>query len=218
MGWSDGFEGLNRMEPALRAALEQSAKRVTLPAGATVFAPGMSAENMILVLRGTVRVQHVSEGGRQIVLYRVQAGESCIMTTACLMAHETYSAEGVTETETEAALIPRGLFDRLVAESPVFRAVVFEAYARRMSDLFLLIDDVAFQRMDIRLAQKLLDLADCDGSVSITHQRLAEELGTAREVVSRQLQEFRRRNLVTVARGAIGLSNMAALRALAGSA
>ena len=99
-----------------------------------------------------------------------------------------------------------------------FRAFVFDAYARRITDLFLLLDEVAFQRIDVRLAQKLLDLARGGDSIAATHQQLAAELGTAREVVSRQLQEFRRRGLVAAARGETLIRDRAGLKALADSA
>ena len=102
MGWTEGFEKLRGLDPALLTRLEQAGTRITAPAGMVVFGPGAQPEQMMLVLDGCVRVQHVSEGGRQIVLYRVQGGESCIMTTACLMAHEAYAAEGIVETQTEA--------------------------------------------------------------------------------------------------------------------
>lgn len=215
MSWASEIEGLNRIEPSARDTLERDSRRVTVPAGTVVFGPGAQADNLIVVLRGAVRVQHVSENGRQIVLYRVNPGETCIMTTACLMAHEAYSAEGVTETEVDAVMVPRRTFDTMIGLSSDFRTFVFDAYAQRMTDLFLLIEDVAFQRMDIRLAQKLLDLSKGAGSVGTTHQQLAAELGTAREVVSRLLQEFRRRGLITSARGEIVLNDPNGLKKLA---
>jgi CRP/FNR family transcriptional regulator len=214
MGWSDGLEILRTLSADDRRQLEAAARRVSVPSGTTVFAPGASAEHMMLVLSGSVRVQHVSESGRQIVLYRVQAAETCIMTTSCLMTHDAYSAEGVTETEVEAVMVPRRTFDALLGTAPAFRALVFDSYAKRLTDLFLVIEDVAFQRMDIRLAQKLLAL-EANGRVEITHQQLAVELGSAREVVSRLLQDFRRRGLVSGARGEIVLADRVGLERLA---
>lgn len=213
MGWSDGLEILRGLSPDDRRQLEAAARRVSVPPGTVVFHPGASADHMLLVLKGSVRVQHTSESGRQIVLYRVQAAETCIMTTSCLMTRDAYSAEGVTETEVDAVMVPRGAFDALLATAPAFRAMVFDSYARRLTDLFLVIEDVAFQRLDIRLAQKLLALADGD-RVAITHQQLAVELGTAREVVSRVLQDLRRRGLVAGARGEIVLADPAGLARL----
>jgi len=215
MAWLDAFPALAGMTPEHRAQLDRAGRVMRAPAGATVFSPGSLAENLLLLVSGRVRVQHLSETGRQIVLYRIHAGESCVMTTACLMAHEAYSAEGIAETDCEAVAIPRRAFDDLVATSAPFRAFVFDAYARRITDLFLLLDEVAFQRIDIRLAQKLIDLARESGRVEATHAQLATELGSAREVVSRQLQEFRRRGLIEVARGKIALADRAGLDRLA---
>jgi CRP/FNR family transcriptional regulator len=165
----------------------------------------------LLLLDGTVRVQQVAENGREIVLYRVRAGESCVLTTACLLAYEDYLAEGITESMVRAAAIPRDVFEDLIASSTVFRRFVFTAYSRRITDLFVIIEEVAFGRIDIRLAQKLLQIGGDSGHVRLTHSQLATELGTAREVVSRQLQEFHRRGWVTAGRGEITLDDPAAI-------
>ncbi|MCA8879611.1 MAG: Crp/Fnr family transcriptional regulator [Rhodobacteraceae bacterium] len=215
--WTDRFPALADMSPELKRQLAEDGRVVRAPAGTVIFAPGMPADNFLLVVSGVVRVQHLSESGRGIVLYRVNAGESCVLTTACLMAHEAYSAEGISETAVEAVMLPRRAFDALVAASASFRGFVFDAYSRRITDLFLLLDEVAFQRIDARLAQKLLDLARDGDSLQATHQQLADELGTAREVVSRQLQEFRRRGLVAASRGAVEIRDRAGLQALAAS-
>ena len=159
-------------------------------------------------------MQQVSEGGREIVLYRVHAGESCVLTTACLLAYEEYSAEGFTETEVEAVAIPKSVFDDLIASSKEFRRFVFTAYSKRITDLFLVIEEVAFRRVDIRLAQKLLELAGDSATLHATHQQLATELGTAREVVSRLLQDFQRRGWVSLSRGSVELTEKAGLREL----
>lgn len=212
MPWQSRFPDLDALTPDQRGLLARHAVVARVPAGTVVFGPGDPADNLLLLVEGTVRVQHLSEGGRLIVLYRVQAGESCVLTTACLMAQDAYTAEGVAETDAQAVMIPRDTFDALVGGAPAFRRLVFDAYARRISDLFLLIDEVVFQRIDTRLAGKLVELSGGSGTVQVTHQQLADELGTAREVISRQLQEFQRRGWITLARGVIGLSDLAALR------
>jgi CRP/FNR family transcriptional regulator, anaerobic regulatory protein len=200
--WIDRFAGLARLPADLRDALVQGSSTVAVPAGTQVFAAGQSADNLLLLLSGTVRVQQRSDTGREVFLYRVNAGESCVLTTACMIADEDYAAEGVAETDVTAVAIPRATFDDLAGRSPVFRSFVFRAYSRRIADLFALIDDIVFRRMDVRLAERLLDLAR-DGSVHATHQVLAAELGTAREVISRTLAEFQRRGWVEQARGEI---------------
>ena len=174
-----------------------------MPMGTVAFGPGKRAEALLLMLKGSVRVQQVSDAGREIVLFRIQAGESCVLTAACLLAGQAYAAGGIAETDIEAVAIPQEVFDDLVARAPAFRNFVFSAYSKRMTDLFFLIDEIAFQRMDIRLAQKLLDLSQGQDSLRITHQQLSVELGTAREVVSRQLLEFQRRGWVAQARGVV---------------
>jgi CRP/FNR family transcriptional regulator len=213
--WTARFPALDALAPAVRETLRSRSTVVTLPLGARVFGTGSKAENLLLLLEGTVRVQQLSAEGREIVLYRIHAGDSCVLTTACLLADESYAAEGIAETRAVAAVIPRAVFDELVATSPEFRRFVFRAYARRIAELFVTIEEIAFRRLDIRLAQKLLDLAPAGDRLRITHARLAAELGTAREVISRQLGEFQRRGWVGLARGEIALRDRAALAALA---
>lgn len=209
--WIDRFQGLSQLPADLRRQLTQGSQLVALTQGTQVFAPGAPAHNLLLLLQGTVRVQQVSDSGREVVLYRVNAGESCVLTTACMLSFDTYAAEGIAETDVRAVAIPRATFDRLVADSPVFREFVFTAYSRRITDLFSLIDDIVFQRMDVRLASRLLDLAGDSDHIRATHATLATELGTAREVVSRTLAEFHRRGWVDQERGKVILTAKAAL-------
>ncbi len=216
MNWIERFAGLARLDPPTQDILSSQSAIIDVDAGTTIFGPGNSPEHMLFLLEGTVRVQQVSDTGHEIVLYRIQAGQSCVLTTACLLAYDDYSAEGITETTVQAAAIPRGVFDDLVAQSKPFRDFVFAAFSKRITDLFLMVDEVAFQRIDVRLADRLLVLAEGKDRVSTTHQKLSVELGTAREVVSRQLQEFQRRGWVEQARGVVDLVDQDALARLAG--
>lgn len=216
--WINQFKGLSRLPDDIRLELERGSKIVSVPAGTQIFAPGQTADNLWLLLEGTVRVQQHSETGRDIFLYRVHAGESCVLTTACMLAFEDYAAEGTAETDVKAAAIPRKIFDDLVAKSPVFREFVFTAYSRRITDLFTLIDDIVFQRMDVRLASRLLELADDQDVVHATHAVLGTELGTAREVISRTLVEFQRRGWVEQSRGEVRLVGKHGLERLVKSA
>jgi CRP/FNR family transcriptional regulator len=212
--WVERFAGIARLENTTKDVLRNGSKIVDVPKGTTIFGPGNSPENMLFLLDGTVRVQQVSETGHEIVLYRIHAGESCVLTTACLLTYEHYSAEGICETPVQAAAIPRGLFDDLVAQSKPFRDFVFAAFSKRITDLFLMIDEVAFQRLDVRLADRLIELSDGRDTVSTTHQKLSIELGTAREVISRQLQEFQRRGWIALSRGSVDLLDRTALEKL----
>lgn len=215
--WTAHFPGLARLDTPVRHTLARHGQVMDVPRDTVIFGPGKSPEHMLFLIDGTVRVQQLSESGREIVLYRINAGESCVLTTACLLAHDDYAAEGIAETDSRAAAVPRQLFDDLVARSPDFRAFVFAAFSKRITDLFLVIDEVAFQRMDVRLAQKLLGLGAAGDSVQTTHQKLAVELGTAREVISRQLQEFQRRGWIAQGRGTVRLLDRPSLAGLAGT-
>ncbi len=215
--WIDRFPGLAALAPEIRDRLTGATTVIELPAGTVIFGPGHPPDSLLLLLEGRVRVQQVTEGGREIVLYRVHSGESCVMTTACLLAFEDYTAEGIAETDLQAAAIPRATFDDGMAVSPAFRRFVFAAYSKRITDLFLTIEEIAFTRLDARLAAKLLELSDNAGTpiLKATHGALASELGTVRESVSRQMAEFARRGWVEQRRGAVVLADRDALRAFA---
>lgn len=213
--WIDQFKGLARLPEPVRKKLIERSRVVEVRAGTHIFGPGNIPDNLLLLLDGTVRVSQTSEKGREIVLYRVEAGQSCVLTTACLLAHEAYAAEGVAESDIRAVSIPRAVFDELITASSQFRDFVFAAYARRITDLFRVIDDVAFGKIDVRLAERLIDLAGDAPALKVTHQQLATELGTAREVISRQLSDFQKRGWVEQSRGRIVLSDQGALERLA---
>jgi CRP/FNR family transcriptional regulator len=216
-GWLAAFPALDRLDPASRLALLKTARLLTLPAGTIAFRSGSACDTFVLVLAGSVRVQMLSETGREIVLYRVESGETCILSTACLMGRLDYPAEAIAETEVRAALIPQAAFLDLLGLSAAFREFVFSAYGRRLADLMAVVEEVAFRRVDLRLARFLVDRADASGGLSLSHQEVATELGTVREVVSRQLKEFERRGWITLDRRRILVRDAASLGRLAGA-
>ncbi|WP_372400095.1 Crp/Fnr family transcriptional regulator [Azospirillum sp. HJ39] len=209
------FPALARLEPDRAAYLDTAGRRVEVPRGTVLFRAGDRCHTFLMVLDGTVRVQMTSETGREIVLYRVARGETCIVTTACLLTDAPYGAEAVAETDIDAVALAAGPFHELVARSAAFRDFVFASFGTRLTGMMMLIEEVAFGRIDLRLARFLADRRDAAGGLDITHQALAVELGTAREVVSRQLKEFERRGLVALSRGRIQVPDPAALLALA---
>ena len=215
--WTERFQGTAALPRPVRDRLLDHARIMRFPAGKTVFNPDNIPDSLMFLVDGTIRVSQSSEGGRDIVLYRVEAGDSCVLTTACMLAEEAYNAEGTAETDVVAVILPRVSFDRLVAEELAFRTFVFNAYSRRLIDLLRVVDDVAFGRIDVRLAERLIALAGDGNDISATHQQLASELGTAREVISRVLQDFSKRGLIQTTRGQITMTNAADLRAIAQS-
>lgn len=211
-------ELLDRWFPDTDAAarrLRAGVQMLRLAAGQNVFHRGDPCRNYLVVVEGRVRVQVLSVGGREVVLYRVLGGQSCVITTSCLISQEHYPAEGVCEQDTVALVLPQALFDEALGRSEPFRRFVFASQGRRLGDLIQRVEDVAFGRVDARLARVLLDR--CGGrpaQVNTTHQQLASELGTAREVVSRQLKRFERKGWIAVHRGSVEVIRPQALSKL----
>jgi len=187
--------------------LNTQSQKVTVPANSTVFRQGDACKNYLLVLQGSVKVFSRAENGREIILYRVQNGQSCTLTTACLFANNPYPAEGITEIDSTALMIPLPIFNRALAESEEFRRIIFDQYAKRLSDVINLVESLSFGHIDIRLARLLLQLSENSNTIETTHHILATELGSAREVISRQLKEFEKRQIITLQRGSITVTN-----------
>lgn len=181
---------------------ETTLKVTSLPPGTFIFRPGDQCSGLPLVVSGSVKVQMTGTSGNQIVLYRMGADDICTLSIGCLMAGHSYRAEAVVEEATEAIVVPRALFDRMMAGSAEFRTGIMASYGRRLDDLMLLVEEVAFRRMDERLETWLAARAH-QRAIAITHQELAVELGTAREVVSRLLKELERQGRLILARGLI---------------
>jgi CRP/FNR family transcriptional regulator len=177
-----------------------------------VFRPHDRCENYLLVTEGKVKVSLLTPSGHELLLYRVEPGESCVLTTTCLMAAKPYPAEGVTETEVTALMIPKTAFDQTLAESESFRQIVFDHLSHRFADIIGRIETVKFSDLDTRLANELLRQMDSEQTVFATHQALATEIGTSREVVSRHLKELEHRGLIQLGRGQIKVTDTEALR------
>lgn len=213
--WRSMFPRLADISAEVSDLLDKRASRTVLQEGALVFGPDNPATDLILLVSGSVRVQRQSQDGRKIVLNRMHAGENCVLTAACLLASESCAAEAIAETDVEAIKIPREVFDTLMSISQKFRAFVFEEYSKQITDLFLVIEEVFTERMDIHVAQKLLDAEDMQPGLRNPDKALAIELGTTREVILRQINEFERRGWIRFNQGQIELRDIAALERLA---
>jgi len=184
--------------------------------GSVLFRDGDACNGYVLVVSGAIRVQKVDPQGHEIVLYRVEEGQSCMLTTTCLLANQHYPAEGVAETDVDLILLPLDAFDSALSESPSFRQFVMANIGQRIFDLMLLLEDVAFGRKDVRLAAFLLKNTTQNGDVlELTHRQLAVELGTAREVVSRLIKDFERKGLVSLGRNKVTILQINLIREVA---
>lgn len=188
---------------------------ITVQPGKSLYQHGQPCENYLLILSGSVRVQKLSEKGQVITLYHLAAGRACELTTTCLLGGKNYPAEAIAETEVRAILIPKADFQQALAQMPDFRDVVFSSIDKGVKELIGLLEDVSFGRMDNRLARYLLQVAEATNRIDVTHQTLADELGTAREVVSRLLKGFEQQGWVKLHRGWIEIIDRGHLRSLA---
>lgn len=204
---------LAELDDEISQNIIKQAQHVLLPAHTTIFHQGDGCQNYLLVQEGSIKVFTRAENGREITLYRVKKNESCILTTSCLLADKTYPAEGVTETPVEAIVISAKIFNHGLAQSKAFRSLVFNNYSQRLADVITLVSEVSFNRIDMRLATFLTKLSR---PINITHQVLAIELGTAREVISRQLKNFESNGWLKLHRGKIEVLDHNALNKFAG--
>jgi CRP/FNR family transcriptional regulator len=205
--------------PALAQELAGCVLAGTAPAQQRLFAPGTPCRQFLLLLEGRVRVQILSPQGREIVLYRLEPGQACLMTTCCLLGGNPYAAEGMTETPIRFASLGADDFQALLARSVLFRVLVFGALGSRLAELMGRVQEVALQRIDVRLTRFLLQHAPpAPNALRLTHARIAIELGSAREVVSRQLKQFEHHGWIEQTRGCIVLRERTALQALIAAA
>ena len=205
------------------ASLCRTAAVIALPSGTEIFTERQTCQGFPLLLAGSIKVVKSAPSGREMLLYRVEPGGSCIITSSCLLGHTDYSARGVAETQLLMRVLPAPLFEKLVAESTDFRRFVFHIFAERIGELMQLVEELAFHRLDQRLAKLLLGKSESKNESSqcepirATHQALAEELGSVREIVSRLLKGFAGQGLVALGREQIELLDRAALKQLADS-
>ncbi len=202
---------LAELPQKLREEIAAAAQAVTVPPGATLFDERQPCQGFPFVLAGAIRVAKVSASGRELPLYRVTPGETCIITSSCLLGNAPYNARGTTESETILVMLPQGMFTELLAQTP-FRNFIFNLFAERMADLMRLVEEVAFHKLDQRLAALLLGKGRV---VRATHQQLADELGSVREMVSRLLKGFAEQGWVALGREQVEILDASGLRRLA---
>lgn len=192
--------------------LHRESQLLQAPAGTRLFDEKARCSTFPLVLEGAIRVSKISDQGREILLYRVTPGESCVLTSGCLLGHIDYAATGIAETAVTLVAVPLPLFEQLLARHEPFRRHIFELFGARLSDLMLLVEAVAFHKLDQRLAALLLARGP---TLHVTHQALADELGSVREIISRLLGSFADRGLVQLGREQIDIADARGLRQLA---
>lgn len=206
---------LQEADAAMQRAFRQTAYFARIPAGRDVFAQGDAVSAIALLLSGAVRVYKLAENGREITLYRFGSGESCILTANAILSKQSFSAIATVEHEAEAIMIPAEAFREWVRRYDAWRDFVFDLLAQRLTSVMEVVDEVTFRRMDIRVAALLLERGQAQKPLSITHQEIAAELGSSREVISRILEALAGQGWIRMGRGTIEILDAAALQGLA---
>lgn len=209
----DLYPALSGLPEDFLVALCRPESLLQLPAGTQIFAENQTCQGFPLLIEGSIKVIKQAASGRELMLYRVAPGGSCIISSSCLLGHSDYNARGIAETPLRLRILPTAEFARLLVEHPPFRDFVFHLFADRIGELMQLVEEVAFTRLDQRLAK--LILARNEGQLNVTHQQLADELGSVREIVSRLLKGFAAQGLVLLGREQLTVIDRPGLQKLA---
>lgn len=194
---------LQRADPPMARELQQAASFARIPAGQDVFVEGDRTEAIALLISGVVRVYKIGETGREITLYRFGVGESCILTANVILNQQTFPAIATVQEPAEAVLIPADAFRDWVRRYDLWREFVFDLFSQRLSTVMAVVDEVVFRQMDRRVAALLLRRAQAHNPLRITHQEIAADLGSSREVISRLIEDFVSEGILRSGRGSI---------------
>jgi CRP/FNR family transcriptional regulator len=198
-----GLPFLEHADPVLLQEFQQKTFYARIPKGHDVFVEGDRVDAIALLLAGVVRVFKIAETGREITLYRFGNGQSCILTANAILSQKSFPAVATVEKDAEAVMIPTETFRDWVRRYDFWRDFVFDLLSERLSSVMAIVEEVAFRRMDARLAKFLADRSHMFDLIQITHQEIAAELGTSREVISRILEDFSAEGMISVSRGTI---------------
>lgn len=210
--WENHFSEFVHCGESSITSLMESAVLAKLPAGKQIFASGSVCENYLLLLEGSVKTQLISENGREMLLYQMFPGDTCVLTTSCLLSGDRYPAEAFSEQESSAFVISSHAFYRCLERSDFFREFVFKNFAARLSTIIGRFGDVVFEGIDCRLSKELLKANK--KVLKLTHQEIATKLGSAREVISRSLKQFEAKGWVSLSRGTVTILDTEALQKL----
>lgn len=212
---SEALGFLPQLDQGLADELMQRAVLARFKSGRDVMAVGDRVEAVPVIVSGSIRVFQVAESGREITLYRFGPGECCVLSADSILGNRLFPARAQVDEDVEVAFIPAPVFNDWLNRSPAWRSLVFGAMSRRLLSLMNMLEDVAFARVDMRVASLLLQRSEHrPATLRMTHQEIADDLGSAREVISRVLDDLRARGMVRLARGTVEVVDVDALIAL----
>lgn len=190
-------------------------KPIQVSKGTKLFGVGDVCQQFVYVVSGSIRVDLASESGSSLLLYRLNPTDTCVLTTSCLMSGDQYCAEAIAEENSAILTMPAAQFFVAVEKSALFRSFVFSSFSLRLTALMAKIDEIAFRSIERRMAASLLHHAKEGTTVIVTHEMLASEIGTAREVISRKLSQWDSAKIIAKSRGEIQLLNLSELESIA---
>ena len=194
---------LRRADSRLMREFQAATFLARIPAGRDVFVEGDRADAIALLISGVVRVYKIGENGREITLYRFGLGQSCILTANAILSRQAFPAIATVEQDAEAVMIPAESFREWIRRYDLWRDFVFDLLGQRLVSVLQIVDEVLFRRLDARVATLLLERGRDQNPIEITHQQIAAELGSSREVISRVVESFAREGVVRPGRGTI---------------
>jgi CRP/FNR family transcriptional regulator len=201
------FPILKKGPDTMIQSLIDAARESAVPALSQIYRQGDACSGIAFVVTGDIRVYKIGQTGREITLYEIGPGETCILNASCILAHTPYPAHAAALTSVDMLLVPADHFRALVDQNEVMREFVFTLLSQRLSGVMELVEEIAFGRMDERLMDYLIEKS-ANRRLETTHQAIASDLGTSREVVSRLLKDFERKGTVQLSRTAITLLRM----------
>jgi len=193
--------------PELAAILSLQGQRKTVPKGTILYEEGNPCLVVPFIISGSARVFKLSENGREITLFRVGPGQTCILSTSCGISGAKYQAVAEAEEDLDMLALPATVFRTAIQQHPTIQMFLCSLLAERLANMMTVVEEVAFRRVDLRLAERLLKESAQSLVLDTTHAQLAVELGTAREVVSRILKDFEKGGYVSLGRGRIEVTS-----------
>lgn len=214
----DAFPFINDMDPREIEELLNVVSIGAYPTGTVILEEGHACKNIALIIGGSIRVYKLSTEGKEITLYRIGRGDTCVLIVSCLMGNKEYPAIAEVEENVSLMMIPESYFKQLFFKKPAWQEFVFNTLSERLTEVMLVVEEIAFKSMDKRIAAFVyenIDKSSKDSVLEITHEVIAMELGTAREVVSRVLKDFEKKDIVALTRGKIFIKNKILLKKIA---
>lgn len=209
------FPFIDQCSKAFRDSFFQHVQFMQLPAGMSICDEGQQCAHLAMVMEGVGRVYKLSPSGREITLYRIYGGESCVLTASCIMSQNKFPAMAATETSVAAVLVSPQNVREWFCQDPEWQKFIFGLLSFRLNDIISVVEEVAFKRIDVRIAEQLVrNLAHGERTLHKTHAELAADVGSSREVISRILKDFAERGLVTLTRGSIEVTDLDGIQCL----